>query len=722
MFEKTKIEKWGKYFSAGVLALLLQACGGGGSDSGCTNLDPTRNSSLPSCSSTTTPVPAAVTTLTLALTDAAGASTTTVAPGNQGTVTALLKDASGAALPNIALSFTTTDKSGAFVPASGTALTDASGKAQVGLPAGTQSGAYVVTGNASVGGKVYSATLGYAVSFPTLTLSSLSIAPASLSAGGTASLSVTVLNGATPFAPAQSVSFTSACVSAGKASISSPVITVNGVASTSYTDMGCGGADTITASTVLNGTTYSKTGVVNVQPASAGQIVFVSAQPLNIALKGSGGVGRQETSLVTFKVLNSSGGPISGQLVTFALNTTAGGLTINPASATSGADGKVSTTVASGTVNTPVRVTATLSGTAISSLSDQLVVSTGIPEQNSFSLSTSIFNVEGMNYDGCNAPVGSSVTVRLSDHFHNPVPDGTAVSFTAEGASIDASCLTIGGACTVRFCAASPRPTDGRITVLAYALGEESFIDTNGNNLFESGESFTDLGEPFRDDRAISNANANGVDDGWSSGNATRTAGEAYIDSNGNSSWTATGDGQYNGVLQSPPNVNTSLANTIHVRGALVQVLSGSTANITALSATPFTLSQCTDGTAFTNTIRTLSIAIRDDNSTVFAMNRAGVAPLFLGSNLPGNILPAGTKIEFSLSNGTLLGDSSFIVPNTNAPDASAWIYNVQMQSDATQGVAPAYVCTNTNHSGVLTVKVTTPGGTITGASFTIND
>jgi hypothetical protein len=45
----------------------------------------------------------------------------------------------------------------------------------------------------------------------------------------------------------------------------------------------------------------------------------------------------------------------------------------------------------------------------------------------------------------------------------------------------------------------SPRPTDGRVTVLAYALGEESFLDVNGNNVFDAGEDYQDLGDIFID-------------------------------------------------------------------------------------------------------------------------------------------------------------------------------------------------------------------------------
>ncbi|MFS0756263.1 Ig-like domain-containing protein [Noviherbaspirillum sp. 1P10PC] len=713
---------------------VLAGCGGGGGSDGCNSL-PGRSSNLPTCSTgtgtgTQAATTAAAATVTLSMASSTGSTTKAVSPDQPATLQAAVKTSTGAAVPNAVVTFTTNDKTGVFIPSSGTAMTDASGVARVSLPAGTQAGAFTVTASTTVDGKAYLGTTNYNVTFPTLTFSNLAIAPATLSAGGTASLAVTVLNGSTAFTPAQSVSFTSPCVAAGKATISSPVTTVNGVASTSYTDKGCGGSDVITASTTLSGSTITKTGTVNVQPATAGQLTFVSALPQNIALKGTGGAGRQETSTVTFKVLDRNSNPVSGQVVSFSLNTTVGGLTLSPASATTGADGTVSTVVAAGTVNTPVRVTATL-GT-ISTLSDQLVVSTGVPDQNSFSLSTKIFNVEGMNHDGCPAPVGSNVTVRLADHFNNPAPDGTAVSFTAEGGTVDASCLTgltettltdgtvirqkgVPGECSVRFCAAQPRPADGRITILAYALGEEDFTDFNGNNLVDANEfdaAKQDLGDPFRNDRAISGANANGIDDIWSSGNATWVPGETYIDSNADTVWSRTGDGQYNGVLKSPSSVNTTGLNTIHVRGSLVQVLSGSEAAITPLDGNLLPLSQCQNGVAFANAAQAFRFAVRDTNPTIFAPN-----------TLSGNILPAGTKIEFTVSNGKLLSEGSFIVPNTAEPSSAVWTYAVLLQSDATQTDATTgYVCSNQVSSGLLTVKVTTPLGLITTRSFSVTD
>ena len=753
---RTTTKRAAAAMAACTLGGLLAACGGGG-EGGCQTLDGSRNPALPSCTQTAAPgapnAPVALAPPVVTLTDANGAATTLVTPKTPAVVKALVRDGNGIPLQGLAVSFASTDKTAVLVPSSGTALTDAAGMASIGLGAGTQAGAFTVTATVSRNGASTNGSVSYAVAFPALTMSALSVSPTPLPAGGTARLSVTLLDGTTPFAPAQSVTFTSPCSAAGKAEISSPVTTVNGVATTSYIDKGCGAPDVVTASTVLAGASTTQTATVQVESAVPGQLAFVSALPQNIALKGTGGAGRQESSIVVFKLRDRDGNPLSGQRIDFSLTTIVGGLTLNPASSTTGADGTASTVVAAGTVNTPVRVIATIPGTAITTMSDQLVVSTGVPDQNSFTLATEIFNVEGMEYSGCPAPTGSLVTVRLADHFNNPAPDGTAVSFTAEGGTIDGSCLTglekttltdgtviqqkgVPGACTVRFCAANPRPADGRVTVLAYALGEESFEDTKGTNIyFETSDAFQDLGEPFRNDRAITHRNANanwatdanwtwnpprpvlGPDDGWSTGNAQRVAGETFIDSNSSGSWDSTGDSTYNGVLRQNGGATRLVT---HVRGALVQVMSTSTAAITSLGPQSVALDHCVSGTPFVNAPVSLQLAIRDTNPTVFTLNRAGAAPLRLPIDLPGNILPAGTKIEFSTSNGTLLGENIYTVPNTSEPSAQAWIYTVTLRSDAMQNAA--LVCGDIASSGLLNVKVTSPSGIITTKSYPVTD
>src|ERR1019366_7004613 len=149
------------------------------------------------------------------------------------------------------------------------------------------------------------------------------------------------------------------------------------------------------------------------------------------------------------------------------------------------------------------------------------------------------------------------LTARLADHFNNPAPDGTAVNFTSEGGSIVGSCTTIGGACTSTFTSQAPRPANGRVTVLAYAVGEESFTDLNGNGLQDSGEMTKDMSEAYVD------FNESGA----------RDANEPYLDFNVNGSFDKTvggldaGDGLFSGVLCA---TNCATAKTIHVRQSQV--------------------------------------------------------------------------------------------------------------------------------------------------------
>ncbi len=623
-------------------------------------------------------------TLALALTNSSGASITQVAPDQAGVLKASVKNASGAAVANAVVTFTTTDSSAALVPSSGTALTDASGVAQVGLPAGTQNGAFTVTANATVSGTAAKGTVNYTVAFPTLTLSALSINPATLSSGGNASVGVTVSSGGSPYAPTLAVSFASPCVAAGKATMGSPVMTQSGVATASYVDKGCGVADVITASVTLGGATVTQTGTITVLPASAGSIKFVSANTTTIALKGTGGVGRQEFSTLTFTVYDTTGNVVAGKLIDFVFAdsnsaTTVGGLTLNPSSATSAADGTVTTLVTAGTIPTSVRVVASVRGSSplLTTLSNVLVISSGVPDQRHFSLATSVGNCEGWDYvQPC-----STVTVVLGDHFGNTVPDGTAVNFTTEGGVIEPSCLTAAGTCSVQLWSGNPRPTSGRVTVLAYALGEEDFIDRNNNNVFDPGvdtlfddtngnnvfeppgeTSFDKSPDIFRDDNEDGNL----------------SPGEPCIGPNSNGDCKTPGDNQYNGVLRIP---QVPSAQSLYVWSHLVQTFSGSFANI---SSAPIV---CT-----TNSTLDVPVQITDQR---------------------GNSMPADTSIAFEVSSDLA----------TVAPDG----YTVRNFVGDVGGLLPAptsYLvavgCGLQAGSASLVVTVTTPNGDISTASLPI--
>jgi len=618
--------------------------------------------------------------ITLSLTKLSDNSpTTSVSTDSPAKLTATAKNSNGSAIVGTVVAFSTTWDL-VFNPALGTALTDANGTASITVNAANTTGAATIKADTTdASGGAVSGTIGLSVTSPNLSLSAMTITPAILSAGGSAGVSVTVNDGSgNPFTTSVPVSFTSNGVQTGKATITQQVYTVNGVASATYRDINYGAVDTITATLSIGGTTFTKTGTITVNTASAGSISFVSATPPNIALKGTGGAGRSETSVVLFKVLDSNGNPINKK-VNFSLlaNTTVGGLSLSTNSADSDpVSGLVQTIVHAGTQSTPVRVTATIDGTTIQTTSDLLVISTGIPDQDSFSVAASTYNIEGWNYDG----ETSDVTVRLADHFNNPVPDGTAVNLRTSGASIPASCLTANGACTVQFTSQAPRPANGRCVILAYALGEESFADLNANGIYDPGtaETFTDMPEPFLD------ANENGVKD----------ADEDFVDTNADGSYSL-GDGIFNGILRDSSITGPT---TIHVRGSLTIVLSGSYADITINNRNPITLDLCANGVKFNNIATTVDIRVTD---------------------LHGYAMPRGTTISFSSTHGTINSiPASYTVLNTNGIPPS---YPVKMVSDATQD-STSLICSNPKTIGDLTVTVTTPKGNITYGSIQVTD
>ncbi len=338
-----------------------------------------------------------------------------------------------------------------------------------------------------------------------------------LSAGGSTGITVELKDQHGEFAKTeQTVTFSSPCISNGQSEIVSPIKSSTGVFTTTYTAKGCEGDDEITAT---SGALKTK-GTVNVTPANLGAVEFVSAEPQSILLKGMSAAGQQHTSTVKFQIKNDVGGPIANADVKFELVTPAvgdGGIKLSTTTGKTDNNGYVSTILQAGTVHTSVRVRATVerNGTKISSESSQLVISTGIADQNSFSLSFSTLNPAAWDHDG----VEVDVNVIASDRYNNPVPDGTTVSFYTELGQIQPSCQTKDGRCSVKWRSSEPRDlgipvglpyprhtltnaSDGITTVTAKILGEESFIDQNANGIFDDGDIFdtrSDRGETYID-------------------------------------------------------------------------------------------------------------------------------------------------------------------------------------------------------------------------------
>lgn len=472
------------------MAGLVAACGGGGSDAGDSGFGGGDGGSGGGSSGTPS--------ISLSL------SSTTVTAAAPATATATVRNASGGVIAGQVVAFSTSGGLGTFNSTS--ALTDASGQASVAVyPApGAASGADQVVASATVNGTALTASQGFELNSSSVTISDFTsdVGGGALSAYGQTNLEVSI-EGATSGTPV-TVTISSVCVSKGKATLTpASATTTSGVANFTYKDQGCGATDATDAlQATLTGATSSSSLNLALTSPLVSSLSFISASPEVIYLKGSGFT---ESSTVTFQVLDVAGNPLPNQPITLTATTLAGGLALDPASTAgpkrSDSNGRVTAIVNSGTVPTPVRIQAsmTVGTTTISTVSSSLSVAVGLPSQLNFSLSQGTHNIEGFDIDG----TPNTYNIIASDRLSNPVPAGTSINFVSEGGQVEGIkqiALANGLArTTANFISASPRPANGRITVVAYALGEESFIDGNGNNVYDCGESFQDLGDIYID-------------------------------------------------------------------------------------------------------------------------------------------------------------------------------------------------------------------------------
>ncbi|MGS0674954.1 Ig-like domain-containing protein [Shewanella sp. 125m-1] len=472
-----------------------------------------------------------------------------------------------------------------------------------------------------------------------------------------------------------SVSFSSSCVLSNDASIDSPVTTLSGAASSTFVNTSCSGNsqrnDQIIASVVAGNQTLTAELDFSLESQTLANLSFISAEPTSIRIKGAGGTGSSESSLITFKVADANGQPIAQQNVDFSLDTTVGNITFandsNTTSNTSNSAGLVSATVLSGTMPTPVRVLATAKNSddgSVTTQSEQLTINTGLPQQLGFSLSSSILNPEAGDHNGETA----SITAYASDSFGNPAPNDTTINFTAEGGQIEPSCVTVNGSCSVEWTSTSPRVPDHRITVLAYALGHETFFDTNGNNIFDNDDGNAVALACLNANRDAVACSGNGMDIETYHPQGFSDLGDAFRDDNEDGEWDAKGinpaepyfntaskdeyqpaDKVFNGPQCTGSKCGENQANKTYIRKALVMTMSGSTAH--------FEITQ--DGVViYTSGQQALTpTAIPAGATSTFAVR------FFDSAN---QIMPFGTTLTTTASEGELVA-SNYEVPNTNS-------------------------------------------------------
>ena len=405
------------------------------------------------------------------------------------------------------------------------------------------------------------------------------------------------------------VAFSSPCVSSGLASFSTtPVSTATGQAQTTYTAFGCSGTDVITATLQESGVTASVT--LTIAPNQVISVSFDSATKFLVEIGG------QDTAELTFLVSGAGGAPVIGEDVTFTIGSAPGGVTILSGrdTDTTDNDGKVTTVIKGGTVQGTVSIIATHDSTGIQGTSDDIIISTGVPDSAFFSLSSSVINPpNAFNTDA----IEVSFSIIASDQFGNNPVDGTRVSFVSpEAGNITNSCELSDGVCSVVWRSSATRPADMRVGIIAYTDGAEAFTDANGNAVYDAGDPVPpDLPEPYVDE------DESGAYD----------VGEYFFDFNTNGI-RDTGNGEWDGPCLSAVNAAalcTGLSATTIAQTSLI-VMSTNTPRLT--------------GTGSTGNFGAVGSTITVPNGT--DVSRSGM--FIADSNafadaLGGNPMPAGT-------------------------------------------------------------------------------
>jgi hypothetical protein len=645
---------------------------------------------------------------------------TGISPTAPAIATATVTDSAGAPVSGAIVTFTIGNSTLATLnPGSGTKLSDANGRATMEISTASIAGvgATSITAASSIPkttttttAVAVSETVNFSVGAANVGLANLSnglAAGASLSPYSTTTISATVTG--VPPSTNLAVSFSSICSKSGKASLPATVDSINGVATATYTDNACAGQDTITVGIV--GTTVSQTIALNVGQPVATSIQFVSATPRTIGIISVGNPNQPVSSTVSFKVVDNLGKPVQAVPVILDLSTRIGGILLNGAASgtvtqITDAVGAVSVQVTSGTLPTPVSVTATatVGGQTLTSQSSLLTITTGRPAQDRTSLAVKTHNIEGLNFFGTT----TSVSISLADRLGNPVPDGTAVNFIADGALIDAQCTTAAGRCAATFTSANTQGagktepagivTAGRVKVLAWAVGEESFKDysvtgaaTNDNNLYDIGEPFNDLGDVYL------NSNESPQ---YDPGETTLPSGNSLrCDS-----------GITNSPL-APSRANTcdGVWGTAYVRQDATIILSGSYAYIGATRPTGATV----PGKSAT------SVISMGGGVSPVAPTSCNVTHTFWAYDINKNPLPAGTTIKVLAGYPTTVTPtiSPAVVPDSLTPGGTPHSFNISIPLNATTGLCDKPLMTATS----FRFEFSTPLAQISTVTFTVN-
>lgn len=666
---------------------------------------------------------------------------------------------------------------GVLLPESLTAKTDAFGVAVMNLLPGSSSGVGQV--ELSAEGGVANTIFEINAVQVSVNLSVGIESDEVLAAGSTTIVTAQILDSSNNlFTTPLEVQFTSTCAqdSSPKAIIDDVVNSIGGVASATYKAEGCNGIDTITATVVTGGNVATQTANINVAAAQTGSIVFIGAEDQVLAIKGAGGEALTESTELTFRLLDVNGNPVGQKQIDFELTQNPGGSTLDNNFQFSDNDGYVTVNVRSGRGAGIISVIASHQlddSNIISIVSNDITITTGLPDQDSFTLAVQTFNTESLNQAG----VITDLTVYAADHFNNFVPDNTAVYIVSEGGAVGTIdgeqftdtllCRTTDGVCNAQWRSQNPvpyhyevyqnsisqkcdryfgqiapcslgirasaldtngnlinyldsngniitlteapslapidYPLGGRVSLLAYSVGEESFSDVSANGEFDQYEFdsvLQDLPEAFID------FNENGLFDGAlpapsSPLDSNGGENEWYIERSGlfNNGQYDEGDGIYNGLLCSDAALAANVCNreTVNVRALSELVMSGSTAYIRAV--TPLNDCSLNNGVSLeTSDLANMCDIELIDISDASPYSAISVTILF--SDIHNNPLPAGTTVTVTADNAVLRGLTEYTVANTAKKVPDSLTVNIIKETQP-----------NTIDSGFLYIEFETPGG-----------
>lgn len=250
--------------------------------------------------------------------------------------------------------------------------------------------------------------------------------------------------------------------------IPSVAYTTNGVATVNYTAGSIASTVYILATVGTPGSSYNKQATLSLTPNDSIANIELAATSPDIQVHGTGGV---DFTTVTASCYDAFGNaaPEGLPIALSVVSGPGGGEGINgtvgqPVSKVTDASGRVTWTVASGTISGTVRLRATAG--SVLSTAIHVVVNAGPPFE--ISIGAGSCNIQSWSWVNKVNPVVAVVV----DAYGNPVPAGTAVYFSTEEGSVGAYDITEedGGVANVEWRSGDPQ-NDGIVWIWAETAG-----------------------------------------------------------------------------------------------------------------------------------------------------------------------------------------------------------------------------------------------------------